>query len=70
MGGSRLSKISEAKSISLERPPSMEEVKQAIWDCDGSKALGPDGFTFSFYKKVWNIISSEVFMLVKFFFQN
>jgi hypothetical protein len=69
MGGSGFSKISEAKSIWLERPPSMEEVKQAVWDCDGSKAPGPDGFTFSFYKKVWNIISSEVFMLVKSFFR-
>ena len=47
----------------------MEEVKQAVWDCDGSKAPGPDGFTFSFYKKVWNIINSEVFMLVKSFFR-
>ncbi|XP_073265324.1 uncharacterized protein [Populus alba] len=51
MGGSGFSKISEAKSIWLERPPSMEEVKQAVWDCDGSKAPGPDGFTFCFYKK-------------------
>ena len=69
MGGSGFSKISEAKSIWPERPPSMEEVKQVVWDCDGSKAPGPDGFTFSFYKKVWNIISSEVFMLVKSFFR-
>jgi len=57
MGGSGFSKISEANSIWLERPPSIEEVKQAVWDYDGSKASGPDGFTFSFYKKVWNIIS-------------
>ncbi|XP_073263045.1 uncharacterized protein [Populus alba] len=69
MGGSGFSKISEAKSIWLERPPSMEEVKQAVWDCDGSKAPDPDGFTFCFYKKVWNIISSKVFMLVKSFFR-
>jgi len=37
MGGSGFSKILEAKSIWLERPPLMEEVKQAVWDCDGSK---------------------------------
>jgi hypothetical protein len=69
MGGSGFSKILEANSIWLERPPSMEEVKKVVWDCDVSKAPGPDGFTFSFYKKVWNIISLEVFMLVKSFFR-
>jgi hypothetical protein len=28
-------------------------VKQVVWDCDGSKAPNSDGYTFSFYKKVW-----------------
>jgi hypothetical protein len=32
----------------------MEEVKQVVWDCDGSKALGPDGY------KVWDLISSNI----------
>jgi hypothetical protein len=47
----------------------LEEVKQAVWDCDGSKAPGPDGFTFSFYKKAWNLISSDIFVMVKEFFR-
>jgi hypothetical protein len=29
----------------------MEEVKQVVWDFDGSKAPNSDGYTFSFYKK-------------------
>jgi hypothetical protein len=69
MGGSGFSKISEARSVWLERLPSLEEVKQAVWDCDGSKAPGPDGFTFSFYKKAWNLISSNIFVMVKEFFR-
>jgi hypothetical protein len=32
MGGSGFSKISEARSVWLERPPSVEKVKQAMWD--------------------------------------
>jgi hypothetical protein len=32
MGGSGFSKISEARSVWLERPSSVEEVKQAMWD--------------------------------------
>ena len=65
MGHLRFSKISEAKLFWLERSPSIEEVKQAVWDCDGSKTPGPDGYTFSFNKKVWNIISLYVFMMVR-----
>ena len=64
MGDSGFSKISEERSVWLERLPSLEEVKQAIWDCDGSKAPGPDGFTFSFYKKEWNLISPDIFVMV------
>jgi len=32
MGGSGFSKISEARLVWLERPSSVEEVKQAMWD--------------------------------------
>jgi hypothetical protein len=51
MGGSRFTKILEVRSVWLERPSSMEEVKQVLWDFDGSKAPNSDGYTFSFYKK-------------------
>jgi mannosylglycoprotein endo-beta-mannosidase len=44
-------------------------MKQAVWDCDGSKAPSPDGFTFSFYKKTWNLISSDIFVMVIEFFR-
>jgi len=52
MEGSRFTKILEVRLVWLERPSSMEEVKQVVWDCDGSKAPNSDGYTFSFYKKV------------------
>lgn len=32
----------------LERPITAEEIKSAVWACEGSKAPGPDGFTFNF----------------------
>ncbi|GJY20644.1 RNA-directed DNA polymerase, eukaryota, reverse transcriptase zinc-binding domain protein [Tanacetum coccineum] len=35
----------------LERLVTHEEIKEAVWDCDSSKAPGPDGFSFAFVKK-------------------
>nr|GEU71853.1 RNA-directed DNA polymerase, eukaryota, reverse transcriptase zinc-binding domain protein [Tanacetum cinerariifolium] len=37
----------------LERQVTLEEIKEAIWDCGSSKAPGPDGYTFAFVKKFW-----------------
>lgn len=44
----------------LTRYFSEEEVKQAIWDCEGSKSPGPDGFNFTFYKTCWHIIKNDL----------
>ncbi|GKA12521.1 hypothetical protein Tco_0692067 [Tanacetum coccineum] len=40
----------------LERLVTHEEIKEAVWDCGSSKAPGPDGFSFAFVKKYWDII--------------
>ncbi|GKE89190.1 hypothetical protein Tco_1566665, partial [Tanacetum coccineum] len=40
----------------LERLATLEEIKEAVWDCGSSKAPGPDGFSFAFVKKYWDII--------------
>ncbi|GJV72787.1 hypothetical protein Tco_1492782 [Tanacetum coccineum] len=45
----------------LEIQVSIEEIKTAIWDCDSNKALGPDGFSFAFVKKYWDIIKMDIF---------
>ncbi|GJY46341.1 putative RNA-directed DNA polymerase, eukaryota, reverse transcriptase zinc-binding domain protein [Tanacetum coccineum] len=40
---------------SLETPVSLDEVKNAVWDCGSSKALGPDGLA----KVIDKIVSHE-----------
>ncbi|XP_034923197.1 uncharacterized protein [Populus alba] len=64
MGHLRFSKISEAKLFWLERSPLIEEVKQVVWDCNGSKTPGLDGYTFSFNKKILDgfMIAKRLFM--------
>ena len=52
--------ISMMDAIRLEAPFSMEEVKNAVLDCGGEKAPWPDGFTFKFIKKYWDLLGSDV----------
>ncbi|GJS24765.1 RNA-directed DNA polymerase, eukaryota, reverse transcriptase zinc-binding domain protein [Tanacetum coccineum] len=44
----------------LECEVSKEEIKRAVWDCGIDKSPGPDGFTFGFYRRYWNIIKNDV----------
>lgn len=52
--------ISMMDAIRLESPISPEEVKNAVWASGSDKAPGPDGFTFEFIKKYWDIISKDI----------
>ncbi|GJZ47836.1 RNA-directed DNA polymerase, eukaryota [Tanacetum coccineum] len=53
----------------LERLVSYDEIKCAVWDCGTNKSPGPDGFTFEFYRRYWNIIDHDVVAAVKLFFE-
>ncbi|GJV26540.1 RNA-directed DNA polymerase, eukaryota, reverse transcriptase zinc-binding domain protein [Tanacetum coccineum] len=48
------------KNDDLEREVSNEEIKMAVWVCGIDKAPGPDGFTFGFYRRYWDIIGNDV----------
>nr|GEU50365.1 RNA-directed DNA polymerase, eukaryota, reverse transcriptase zinc-binding domain protein [Tanacetum cinerariifolium] len=52
----------------LESDASNEEIKRAVWDCGIDKSPGPDGFTFGFYHRFWNLIENDVYDAVKYFF--
>ncbi|OMO62830.1 reverse transcriptase [Corchorus capsularis] len=51
---------SEERADWLERVMSAEEVYEAICECDGTKAPGPDGFNFFFIKKQWETLKGSV----------
>nr|GEV85490.1 RNA-directed DNA polymerase, eukaryota, reverse transcriptase zinc-binding domain protein [Tanacetum cinerariifolium] len=53
-------RISLEKNDDLERKVSNEEIKRAVWDCGIDNALGPDSFTFGFYRRYWDIIGNDV----------
>ncbi|GJS48507.1 hypothetical protein Tco_0598628 [Tanacetum coccineum] len=52
----------------LEDSITLEEVKQAVWDCGSDKFLGPDGFTFQFFKTFWHLVGDDVFQAISRFF--
>lgn len=60
-------KLSPSDVIYLYSIITMEEVKEAVWGCAGSKAPGPDGFNFNFIKSYWEIIKQEFWDCIKYF---
>ncbi|CAL1371261.1 unnamed protein product [Linum trigynum] len=52
--------LSPEDNEDLVKPFTELEVRQAIQQCNGSKAPGPDGYSIEFYKKAWDIIKSDL----------
>ena len=46
------------------------KVKATVWDCDGFKSLGPDGFHLGFIKKNWSDLKSDILRFVSEFHHN
>nr|GEZ61310.1 cysteine-rich receptor-like protein kinase [Tanacetum cinerariifolium] len=61
-------KLSVDQSIDLESNVTIEEIKMAVWDCGIDKSPEPDGFTFGFYRRYWDIIKNDVADAVSLFF--
>ncbi|XP_060212008.1 uncharacterized protein LOC132639585 [Lycium barbarum] len=48
--------------------PTLEEVKKAVFELSADSVGGPDGMIGSFYQVCWDIVSVDVYNLVKAFF--
>ncbi|GJS79609.1 retrovirus-related pol polyprotein from transposon TNT 1-94 [Tanacetum coccineum] len=46
----------------------MDEIKAEVWDFGSQKALGPDGYSFMFIKKFWDILKHDIQSFVVHFF--
>jgi len=63
-------RLSVGESGTLVHPFMLEEVKQAIWDCDSYKSPGPDGITFGFIKEFWQELKDDFMRFVGEFHRN
>ncbi|XP_016168899.1 uncharacterized protein LOC107611497 [Arachis ipaensis] len=46
-----VNQILEEKATELEMMPTTAEIKEAVWDCESTKAPGSDGYNMNFIKK-------------------
>ncbi|GKD50374.1 hypothetical protein Tco_1279350 [Tanacetum coccineum] len=53
-------RLSNEDRAQLDSIVTMEEIKNAVWDCGSQKAPGSDGFTFMFVKKYWNLLHLDI----------
>jgi len=53
-------KVSRNENELLITPFSESEIKNAIFSCYAEGAPGPDGLSFLFYQKFWNLIKNDV----------
>nr|GEY03949.1 RNA-directed DNA polymerase, eukaryota, reverse transcriptase zinc-binding domain protein [Tanacetum cinerariifolium] len=54
--------------MDMEADVTIEEIKNAVWDCGTDKSPGPGGFSFDFYRRFWSVIQKDVVAAVKCFF--
>nr|GEZ28416.1 RNA-directed DNA polymerase, eukaryota, reverse transcriptase zinc-binding domain protein [Tanacetum cinerariifolium] len=63
-------KLPVFEALNLVRIVSNEEIKLALFDIDGNKASGPDGFSSQFFKDSWSVVGDDVCKAVRDFFSN
>ncbi|XP_073051227.1 uncharacterized protein [Primulina eburnea] len=62
--------INPEEASKLEEPFSEEEIRGAVFQCDGKKAPGPDGFTLAFFQKCWDTIRDDLLLVFDDFFRD
>ncbi|KAG4180245.1 hypothetical protein ERO13_A10G154625v2 [Gossypium hirsutum] len=55
-------------ALRVEEPFLIDDIKEAVWHCDESKAPGPDGLNLCFFRKSWEIVKEDLFRLMSNFF--
>ncbi|XP_057444081.1 uncharacterized protein LOC130736256 [Lotus japonicus] len=49
----------------LIAPFDIEEIREAVWDCDGDKSPRPDGYNFKFIKSFWHILKDDFLRMLQ-----
>ncbi|KAF6148574.1 hypothetical protein GIB67_042533 [Kingdonia uniflora] len=60
--------VNTEETNALSEIPSNKEIKCTVFDLDGESALGPDGFSGSFFRHFWYLIGDNVCLGIASFF--
>nr|GEZ62046.1 RNA-directed DNA polymerase, eukaryota [Tanacetum cinerariifolium] len=61
---------SATKMKELDKSITTDEICVVVWDCGENKSTGPDGYTFEFFRRFWNLIGPDVCSAVLCFFNH
>ncbi|XP_026437049.1 uncharacterized protein LOC113335131 [Papaver somniferum] len=61
--------ISVEDSQRMDEIPSMEEIKNAVFDLGGDSAPGPDGFSGCFYRHCWDVVQYDLVRAITYCWQ-
>jgi len=67
LGEVEFNSVSEEDNQNLIADISEGEIREAIWQCEGNKSPGPDGYNFNFIKKYWDVMKREIVDVVRHF---
>ncbi|XP_028087686.1 uncharacterized protein LOC114288382 [Camellia sinensis] len=63
--------IDYARGVAILEPEfTLEEVWEVVKECDGNKALGPDGFNMACIQKCWKFMKTDIFKVMQEFYQH
>jgi len=62
--------LSHVEGVNLIKPFSEDEVKAAIWNCDGYKSHGLNGIHFGFMKDLWTELKVDIMWFISEFHPN
>lgn len=68
LDGIGFNQLSQTDNIFLTTPFDLEEIKEAVWECDGDRSSGPDRYNFRFIKGFWHILHLDLKMVLDEFF--
>nr|GEU33284.1 hypothetical protein [Tanacetum cinerariifolium] len=63
-------RLTSDQETELENPISKDEIRDAVWGCGENISPGPDGFTFEFFRKYWQVVGIDFCLAVEWFFDH
>nr|GEW06688.1 putative RNA-directed DNA polymerase, eukaryota, reverse transcriptase zinc-binding domain protein [Tanacetum cinerariifolium] len=61
-------RLAQDQAEDLERLVTRDKIRRAVWSCGENKSLGPDGFTFEFFRRYWDTVGIDFCEAVEYFF--